>query len=143
MNSRTSVTPLPRYAWTILASLLALGVAAVAMVYFVDPAQSSLYPRCALLTLAGLYCPGCGGLRATHALLHGDLQKAMTLNPLVALLPPIALAIAAAWAIDRNPRRVLAWLMRVRWYWTLPALILLFGLLRNLPIWPFTLLAPQ
>jgi hypothetical protein len=143
MNSRTSATPLPRYAWTILAALLALGVAAVAMVYFVDPAQSSLYPRCALLTLTGLYCPGCGGLRATHALLHGDLAKAMALNPLVALLPPLALTITAGWAIDHNPRRVMRLFKRLRWYVTLPAVILLFGLLRNLPIWPFTLLAPH
>jgi hypothetical protein len=143
MNSRTSATPLPRYAWTILAALLAFGVAAVAMVYFVDPAHSSLYPRCALLALTGLYCPGCGGLRATHALLHGDLQKAIALNPLVAVLPPIALMIAAAWAIDRNPRRVMRFFTSLRWYVTLPVFVLLFGLLRNLPVYPFTLLAPH
>ena len=39
----------------------------------------------------GVRCPGCGSLRALHALAHGDLKAALAFNaPLVIALPVIA-----------------------------------------------------
>lgn len=61
----------------------------LAVLYFVDPAHSRLYPKCVLYQATGLQCPGCGGLRATHALLHGDVVTAFRLNPLLVLLSPL------------------------------------------------------
>ena len=63
---------------------LAIGgavAAAAAVVYFFDPATAAFYPPCPLRALTGLLCPLCGGLRAAHALLHGRVLDAVTLNP--------------------------------------------------------------
>jgi len=60
-----------------------------AVLYFVDPATTSAYPGCPLHSLTGLDCPTCGGLRATHLLLHGQIRAAFTLNPLLFFALPI------------------------------------------------------
>lgn len=75
----------------VVASLLGLG----GILFFFDPASAGFYPPCLFRLATGLLCPGCGGLRATHALLHGDLGAAWRLNPLfVASLPVVAFAAA-------------------------------------------------
>ncbi len=99
-----------------------------------DPAQHSFYPRCMLKQLTGLDCPGCGGLRATHQLLHGHVLTAFRLNPLLVTLAPLV-AVWLVWAgvqrfrhrafpeIPLTPRRV----------WLLVAVTVGFSVLRNLP----------
>jgi hypothetical protein len=65
--------------------------AATAYVRFVDPNQPGHYPMCPTLALFGIDCPGCGGLRATHALANGDVLAAMDHNLLfVAVIPLLA-----------------------------------------------------
>jgi len=114
-----------------------------ALLFRVDPGRSSLYPRCPFHDLTGLHCPGCGSLRALHQLLHGRPLAALDLNPLLVLSLPIlghaALGgVGLRWRGRPLPR--LEWPARgVRW---LLGLILLFWLLRNLPVEPFRCLAP-
>ncbi|HXG48326.1 MAG TPA: DUF2752 domain-containing protein, partial [Methylomirabilota bacterium] len=69
---------------------LALGASALVVLYSVPPQQSSLYPRCLLHQWTGWQCPGCGGLRAAHELLHGRVLQAFHLNALCVLALPIA-----------------------------------------------------
>lgn len=38
---------------------------------------------CTLYTVAGLYCPGCGGTRAVNFLLHGQLYQSFVYHPVV------------------------------------------------------------
>lgn len=40
------------------------------------------YP-CLMLTVFGVYCPGCGGTRAMESLLQGDLWQSLVYHPLV------------------------------------------------------------
>ena len=47
------------------------------------------YGVCPLYALTGLWCPACGGLRATHDLAHGDLAGAWAMNPLWVLAVPL------------------------------------------------------
>ena len=59
--------------------------------YFVDPLTSPFAPPCLFTAIFGVRCPGCGSLRALHALAHGDLKAALAFNaPLVYVLPLIA-----------------------------------------------------
>lgn len=45
---------------------------------------TSLVPySCPMLTLLGLYCPGCGGTRALKCLLEGNLWQSMRYHPIV------------------------------------------------------------
>ncbi len=38
---------------------------------------------CVLHNLTGYYCPGCGGTRAIHALLHGHIVRSFFYHPIV------------------------------------------------------------
>jgi hypothetical protein len=58
----------------------------------VDPLTSPFAPPCLFTAIFGVRCPGCGSLRALHALAHGDLAEALAFNaPLVVALPVAAL----------------------------------------------------
>lgn len=103
-------------------------------------------PHCTLHRLTGLNCPGCGGTRAFFALVRGDLTASIRYNPW-ALVLMIGLGVWGAKRVIRvaspvHPRgRPLK--MESNTLWAILALLILFGILRNLPWWPFTLLAPH
>jgi hypothetical protein len=68
------------------------------------------------------------------------------MNPLSACAIPIMIA-APIWSIARGRRRPSARRAGRRWIihpaWLVVAAIIAFGILRNVPIYPFTLLAPH
>ncbi len=105
----------------------------VVLLYSVNPAQSRIYPPCPLHGLTGLYCPGCGSLRAMHHVLHGDVWGALGLNPLMVVSIPVLCLLLAI------PRwRYHPWVS-----WCALAVLLAYGILRNIPLWPFDYLAPH
>jgi len=70
--------------------LLALTALIVVIVLFMfDPATTPAYPGCPLHTLTGLDCPTCGGLRAAHLLLHGEIRAAFLMNPFLFFALPV------------------------------------------------------
>lgn len=75
----------------------AAALAACALLYVVDPA-TGVYPPCPSQLLFGIDCPACGGLRATSALLHGDISSFLDHNLLLAIVFP-TLAIAWIFAV--------------------------------------------
>jgi hypothetical protein len=115
-------------------AIVAALAACVAALYIFDPARGGFYPRCVFHMATGLDCPGCGGLRAVHQLLHGNIGAAFAFNPLFVSLLPIAI-LAAGWtAIRRLQKRPPKRLMRnPRFAWGLAILVIAFGVLRNLP----------
>ena len=122
-------------------TVVAAVLAGLALVFFVDPATHSYYPPCIFHAVTGLYCPGCGSLRALHQLLHGNLRAAMSLNPLfVLILPYLGYSL---WLLSRDLIRGRSLVSEVRLHpamvWAMLAIIVAFGVLRNLPFYPFTL----
>lgn len=114
-----------------LAVAAGAGAAAAALLLH-SPSRSGAWGFCPLYALTGLYCPLCGGLRATEDLLRGRVAAAWAMNPLWVLATgPVALA-WAAWlrrrVLDRPARRVPAWVG-----WALLAVVLAFGVARNVP----------
>jgi hypothetical protein len=79
-------------------AVLAAAMAAVATVAVLDPYEDGHYPTCPVLAVTGLYCPGCGTLRAIHSLTEGDPATALDMNPLALLLLPALAAFWAGWA---------------------------------------------
>ncbi len=102
----------------------------------VDPNQPGHYPGCPFLLVSGLYCPGCGSLRAVHDLLHANLADALARNPLaVVAIPFLLYALGAAWAraLGRRPPSLTSVPAPVIWGGLV--VVLAFGVLRNLPGW--------
>jgi hypothetical protein len=132
-----------RRVWLALAAAgLLVGLA---MLTLWDPATSSLFPPCPFrLISGGFYCPGCGSLRATHRLLHGDIGGAFRLNPLLVVSLPF---LAYATVTTQWPQLRSRWFERIapRSSWPMASLviILLYWGLRNLPFAPFSWLAPR
>jgi hypothetical protein len=120
-------------AWIRPAAVLAGMLCAAIVLYLYNPTTSGVYPSCPLRAWTGLYCPGCGTLRALHQLLHGHVLRAMEYNPLTVLSIPILGILVAFRKIAYRPSVAYAAL----------GILVLFGILRNLPVWPFFLLAPR
>ena len=128
---------------TVMLIALAAGLLSAAL-YFRNPHQQGLYPPCPFYHLTGLYCPGCGSLRAVHELLHGRPLNALKLNPLLLILGPFVLAaiVYQGWRdLFRPAWKPLEISNRLSWF--LVAVILAYWVARNLPWYPFTLLAPH
>jgi Protein of unknown function (DUF2752) len=112
----------------------------VAGVAVANPFEHHLSPPCPLHALTGLYCPFCGGTRATWALAHLHFGLMLHEN---ALYPAIVVLAAWGW---------LSRLGRATGRWRLPAprgrvldvtvavVLVTFMVLRNLP--GFGVLAP-
>lgn len=109
------------------------GAAATVTVALVDPNQPGHYPTCPFLALTGMWCPGCGTLRAVHALTRGDLATAIDLNVLTVVLLPLLVLGWVAWVRYRlglRPR------MPDLPSWSGPAIAVVvpvFWVVRNLP----------
>ncbi|MGN6245295.1 MAG: DUF2752 domain-containing protein [Motilibacteraceae bacterium] len=110
------------------------GLPALAYLWAVSPEQPGHYPLCPLYWATGIYCPGCGTLRAAHALLHGDLATALHRNVLVVLAAPLVALLWLEWtarAARGRPARRLA--LSTPATVVVVVLLVAYGVLRNLP----------
>ena len=134
-----SLSPLPLALAGLAAAVVAAGVWVLRN--FDPNTATGLFPSCLFYTFTGLHCPGCGITRALHALVHFDFGGALTMNALAVLALPLLTALALhSW----SPWRVLparaAQVLGNGYGWI--AAFVIFGVLRNLPWWPFAWLAP-
>jgi hypothetical protein len=119
------------------------GLTTACLLYTFNPADSRLYAPCPFHALTGLYCPGCGSLRAIHQLLHMHLLSAFKLNPLLVLsipllgyllLHPYVAASKKHFLSDVNMPAFLIWIYL--------GIVVSFWIIRNTPLYPFSLLTP-
>ena len=122
--------------------------AGVVYLYLMDPHKPGRFPGCPFWSVTGFYCPGCGSLRALHCLMHGHPVEAASRNILALLLLPIAAYGAIIDFTKGQPikigRRLIS-LPRLPYKTPLVLLVVIiaYWILRNLPWYPFSLLAPQ
>ncbi|HEX8498125.1 MAG TPA: DUF2752 domain-containing protein [Actinomycetales bacterium] len=131
VRGRRARSSLPRAAAP--AAVLLGAAAGLAYVGAVDPHEAGHYPTCPFLLVTGLFCPGCGSLRALHALAHLDVAGAMARNPMTVLAVVLLAGTWLRWVRRRvrgTERTVAApaWLI-----WSMLGAICLFWVLRNLP----------
>lgn len=118
-----------------------LGAATLAL-YLRDPHQRGTWGVCPL-SLTGIYCPACGGLRAVNDLTHGQVGAAASSNLLVTAGIPVAVGLLALWLLGAwrgtSGPSLPAGVRRVLW-WGVAAVALVFFVVRNTP--PGAWLAP-
>lgn len=106
---------------------------------------SSPDSTCGIRKLTGFHCPGCGGTRCAYALIQGHFLSALSYNALL-FLGLAMFALGSTYLIIRmtilgKPAPSIPDI-HARWLWLALGGIALFTIIRNIPTWPFTLLAP-
>lgn len=130
--------------WAILGAAAVLFGAAAVLLYQLGPDGLGVGPVCLFHRWTGFHCVGCGMTRATFAMMHGDPVSAFRYNPLGMVLFPIAVLGSSMEAVGWARGKPVPWRLKVgpRGAVFLLFLVVAFWILRNLPWWPFTLLAP-
>ncbi|MFI7411692.1 DUF2752 domain-containing protein [Streptomyces sp. NPDC049627] len=115
------------------AGVLAAVAGAFAYVGAVDPNEPGHYPVCPLLRFTGLYCPGCGGLRSAHAVVHGDVAAALQDNALAVVGYALFAVVWTVWVVRAVRGRPFRLDLPAAQLWAAGALLLVFTVVRNLP----------
>ena len=125
------------------AAIALLATAAAAVIYIFDPRVPGIYPVCPFFGLTGYHCAGCGTLRALHSLLHADIAGALGYNAFaVVALPFIAYSYISGVTLSIVGQPLPRVFIPHRWIWALLAAVITFWIIRNLPLHPFSVLAP-
>jgi hypothetical protein len=111
-------------------------VAGCAIVGLVDPRGGPTI--CPFKLATGLDCPGCGGTRAAHDLMRGNLVTALDHNVLAVLAFPLILWALFAWLTGAlGGPRLRTWTPSHRWTAVAVVVLLAFWVVRNLSFAPF------
>ena len=129
--------------WPLLPPLVLLAAGYLAL--FLISQIGSSGTKCGLRQSTGLYCPGCGGTRCAHEILTGDLLSALSHNAMlfsgfILLMLGLMYLIIRMTIMGKPAPRIPD--VRPAWLWAIVGGIILFTILRNIPTYPFTLLAP-
>lgn len=124
--------------------MLAAPLVIAALLWVIQPEKCAWLPPCPFHWLTGLYCPGCGTTRALHKLAHGEILAALKLNALTMLLIPVLFhSLVSDIHHELTGRRLRSVLVSARASTVVVVLIIAFGILRNIPLYPLILLAPH
>lgn len=106
-------------------------VPALVYIGLVDPHDTgSVYPPCPFKLFTGWNCPGCGGLRMVHDLLHGDLAASFNDNAFLL----VGIPLAAAWFFVRRHRKTSSFGLPATI--TVVVALVVWTVVRNLPGFP-------
>ncbi|MCW2769119.1 MAG: hypothetical protein JWR27_552 [Aeromicrobium sp.] len=110
------------------------GLGAAVLLHLHDPHASGSYGYCPFLTLTGLPCPGCGGLRAVNDLTRGEVMAAVSSNLAAVCLVAFLAVSWLVWTVRRaRGRDVPMVVFTTRAALVVVPLIVVFGVLRNTP----------
>ena len=124
------------------AGVIAALTGAFVVGYF-NPAMAGFFPVCPLYSVTGILCPGCGLTRGFHALFHGDVLTALHFNAMLPFYLFFFIYLFAALIFICARGRGLSFPnFSSTTIWSFLAIAVAFTVCRNLPFYPFTLLAP-
>ena len=127
---------------SLLAGMGLLATVGAAVLFCFDPRRYHFYPVCFFHSTTGFLCPGCGGLRALHQLLHGHLATAFRFNPMLIASLPFVFWLGAQYLVQRTRNQPAKLGVRPFWLWLFLAAVLVVSVLRNLPGPSFAMLRP-
>ena len=111
-----------------------------AFYFFWNPSEITNLPVCPFKSLTGFFCPGCGGQRSFHQILHGNFIEAFHNNLLIYLFLPFSILKISDELIETTFSR--KFLLHNNGIWIFLGFLISFTILRNLPIYPFNQLIP-
>ncbi|AMC10357.1 hypothetical protein Lupro_03420 [Lutibacter profundi] len=124
--------------------VLVLGIVIAFLFFFVNPSNVNFFPKCPLYVTTGLYCPGCGSQRATHQLLHLNILGVLQQNILYllgVLLIGYHLIVTSLNLFFK--KHIYNYMYHPKTPIIILIIVVVFWILRNIPYYPFTLLAPN
>jgi len=100
--------------------------------YSNNPAsKESPFVVCITKTVTGYDCPGCGGQRAFHELLHGNLIEAAKLNLFIYFFAPLLLFIFLKVTLKPFGINLPDIILSTKWLFGILVAILVFTVVRN------------
>lgn len=113
------------------------------LVQHFNPVTAGFFPKCPFFQVTGFHCPGCGTTRGFHALFNGDLATAVHDNLLmIIILPFLAWLFVSYFLVAVRGRALPRVFVPAPIIWAMAIFIAAFWILRNIPAYPFNLLAP-
>jgi hypothetical protein len=120
-----------------------LGMAGVFYIRHFNPSTQGIFPRCPFNLLTGLHCPGCGITRAFHQLFNGNIIGALDYNIMILFWVPFLSYLGVSLLLIGIRGRGLPRFIPPNFLITFFVVFLMvFWVVRNLPFYPFTVLAP-
>jgi len=94
--------------------------------------------------LTGLYCPGCGSGRAAYAMVHLRFAEAFWYNPLLVIASPFIIYFLICGYIEKNfgYKKLPMFNPGKKSIIFLLVIVIIFTVCRNIPVYPYNLLAP-
>jgi len=121
-----------------------IGIALVTIYVSVNPSEVDFLPKCPFYFFTSLYCPGCGSQRATHQLLNFNFLGVFQQNVLYVIglfiIGYQLIVLAINTFLKKN---IYNYLNHPKTPIFLLVFIVSFWILRNIPSYPFNLLAPK
>ena len=122
-------------------SIFSIAAGTILLLYFLVEPKNGNLPKCFFHELTGLYCPGCGGQRSLHSLLNGNILTAMSYNLLFILLLPLIVYFIIVFLSGKKYKSS-SFIYNSRFSLVIAIVVVSFWILRNIPVLPFSWLAP-
>ncbi|MFD0762438.1 DUF2752 domain-containing protein [Lutibacter aestuarii] len=124
--------------------VLLLAIVLAFLYFFINPNEVNFLPKCPLYATTGIYCPGCGSQRATHQLLNFNFLGVVQQNALYIIgLFIIGYHLIISGVNYFFKKKYYNYIYHSKTPIVLLILIIIFWILRNIPYYPFNLLAPK
>jgi len=124
--------------------MLILGIGLAFLYFYINPSTVNFLPKCTLYQTTGIYCPGCGSQRATHHLLNLNITGVLQQNILfVAGLIIFGYYLTIKGVNYFFKKNIYLYTQNKKVQIAIFLFILVFWILRNIPEYPFNLLAPN
>ena len=115
----------------------------LALYIFWNPTETNIFPKCPVYGVTGIYCPGCGSQRATHQILKGNIIEGIRHNYLIGLLGLVLSYLAFMFIMNNVLQKGIDNLLhKSKVTMGILVIVILFWILRNINLFPFTELAP-